>query len=178
MMKDYGAKYIRFDEAVFERIQPSFLHYRKRFLVSAGLLLLAFFLAYPLFAWGRMGVLFFCILLAASVLNTLTTLLIRSMTVFLVTNRRIIDIDRTGLFEKHVAEIDLEHIQDIRYTTKGIVASLFSVGTITVQATPGRGRIQLVDVHQPARVQETLLKIQGQHTKTNTQSQVNESQKE
>lgn len=171
MSDDYGSKYIRFDEAVYERVQPSVWHFRKRLSIAAGLLVLSFFLVYPLIQLGLWGFAVFAALLGASATVLATTLFMRARTVAIITNQRIIDIDRTGFFEKHVAEMELGNIADIRYTAKGIFASVFRFGTVTVQGTVGHGRIELVNVPDPASVQTRIQQIQKQHTKTKKQRQ-------
>jgi membrane protein YdbS with pleckstrin-like domain len=178
MSDNYGSKFVRFDEAVFERIQPSFLHYRKQFAWGIALLLLSFFLLYPFLLIGATGFFLFLIVFGSAALVFARMLFMRSRTIAIVTNQRIIDIDRTGLFEKRVAEIELGHIQDIRYTAKGVLASVFGYGTVTVQAEVGRGRIELVNIPDPADVHSRLQQIQKQHTQTHARKRNGATQKE
>ena len=52
---------------------------------------------------------------------------------FIITDRRIVDITQTGLLERHVADTPLENIQDVSASSKGLMETLFGYGTIRVQ---------------------------------------------
>lgn len=165
MIRNYGEQYIRFDESVFQKIHPGLIQYRKRFLISVAIIIIAFFLVYPLLQLGWWGVLIFFTLFFIGVVHLLSVFLLQAYTVCIITNTRIIDIHRNGLFDKQVVELQLGHIQDIRYTTKGIVQSLLGYGTIIIQAIEGRGRIEMMNVKNPQEIQELLLRVQKQYIK-------------
>ncbi len=50
-----------------------------------------------------------------------------------MTNERIVDIDFVNLLHKDIAETQLERVQDISYNTKGILATMFNFGDVTIQ---------------------------------------------
>lgn len=51
---------------------------------------------------------------------------------WIVTNRRIIDIDQRGLFRRKVTTLMLERIQDMTVDMDGIVPTLLGFGTLTL----------------------------------------------
>lgn len=53
--------------------------------------------------------------------------------IFIVTNERIVDIDFINLLYKDVAEAQLSRVQDISYNQRGIFATMFNYGNVTIQ---------------------------------------------
>lgn len=78
---------------------------------------------------------------------------------FVITDRRIINIDQQTLFRRKVSEADLENVQDSAYTIDGMLASMFDFGTVSVRtASEGTG-MRLSGVPDPKRVQETIMDL-------------------
>jgi Bacterial PH domain len=51
----------------------------------------------------------------------------------IVTNKRVIDIDQRGIFNREVNELPIEKIEDVTYRQKDIFSVLFGFGTVSVQ---------------------------------------------
>jgi uncharacterized membrane protein YdbT with pleckstrin-like domain len=51
----------------------------------------------------------------------------------IVTDKRLIDIDQTGLFRREVNELSLDRIEDVSYRQNGIWGAIFNFGTVSVQ---------------------------------------------
>ncbi|MBI4407835.1 MAG: hypothetical protein HY565_05060 [Candidatus Kerfeldbacteria bacterium] len=75
--------------------------------------------------------------------------------VFIVTNQRCIDVQQTGLFAKAVKEIAWSVVDDIRFSQRGLVATLCHYGTVTLILSTG-SQIDLQHVYQPDRVRDIL----------------------
>lgn len=52
---------------------------------------------------------------------------------FIVTNDRIVEVVQNGLFSRNIHELAFEQIEDVSYSTKGILATLFGAGNIEIQ---------------------------------------------
>jgi len=65
--------------------------------------------------------------------------------VWIVTTKRIIDIEQRGLFNRVVAEHSLEKIQDVTGAQKGLIQTIFKFGDVFIQTA---GEIQRFDFHQ------------------------------
>jgi len=76
---------------------------------------------------------------------------------YIVTNQRIIQDQKQGLFKRQVIEIDLEKIQSVNYEIPGIQAAMFKFGTIVVQTFVGDLVIDFV--HKPAEIHNQLTTI-------------------
>lgn len=51
----------------------------------------------------------------------------------IVTDRRLIDIDQRGLFNREVNELALSNVEDVSYKQSGIWGAVFNFGTVSVQ---------------------------------------------
>lgn len=78
--------------------------------------------------------------------------------VWLITNKRIIDIEQFGLFKRDVSEFRLDRIQDVTIEVKGILPTLLHFGDIHVQ-TAGEARMFIIKaVPNPYKVRDSLIK--------------------
>lgn len=75
--------------------------------------------------------------------------------VFIVTDRRFIQISRQGLFTKSFADMGLDQIQSLNYQIKGAQAALLGYGTLHVQTY--MGNLVINNVHQPAKIYKKLI---------------------
>lgn len=86
--------------------------------------------------------------------------------IYIVTDQRLIQITRKGLFHKTVVDMNLSQIQSLNYQVDGFQATILGFGTIMVQTY--MGDLVIHDVHHPEKVQKKLamiLKDQGIDTK-------------
>ncbi len=65
--------------------------------------------------------------------------------VWIVTNKRIIDIEQKGLFNREIAEHEIDKIQDVTGEQKGFLQTIFSYGDVHVQTA---GEVQHFIFHQ------------------------------
>lgn len=124
-------------------------------LVLADFFLLAWWLQYR--AWGLAG---FAAVLVIAAWWAGRAVYLWTMNVFIVTTKRIIDIDQRGLFQRTVAEAPYDKIQDVRYTVKGLWATVFSFGTIIVQTANSSSNLELNGVKHPVELQTLITDAQ------------------
>jgi hypothetical protein len=153
---------LRPDERVVAIIRRSVLAYFGTALLALFSLFLAFFLIVPLFARGRFGTTLFVILILTGIALTFRTLWFWYWTAFIVTNSRIIDTDQRGMFHRRISEARFEKVEDIAIEIRGIVATLFHLGTVRIQTTGGHATIELRTVPRPELVHELLGRLRGQ----------------
>lgn len=77
---------------------------------------------------------------------------------FIITDKRVVNVDQKSLFARRVSEIEMDKIQDIAHEITGINASAFNYGTVVISSAGG-DNIELKDVAQPAEVQEIIVKL-------------------
>lgn len=76
--------------------------------------------------------------------------------IYIVTNERIVDIDFYYLLYKNFAEAELTKIQDISYTSGGILAAIFNYGNVTVETAGEAPNLTFDAVPFPERVVEVI----------------------
>lgn len=76
--------------------------------------------------------------------------------VYIVTDKRVVDIDFYSLVYKEISEAEIEKIQDITYKTGGLSRLTFNFGTIFIQTAGATQQIEFEDVPQPAKVVKIL----------------------
>lgn len=77
--------------------------------------------------------------------------------IFIVTDQRLIQISRKGLFHKTVVDMNLNQIQSMNYQISGIQETLLKFGTIMIQTY--MGDLVIHEVHHPEKVQKTIAGI-------------------
>ncbi|HUB93498.1 MAG TPA: PH domain-containing protein [Verrucomicrobiae bacterium] len=77
--------------------------------------------------------------------------------VFIVTDRRFIQITQKGFFHRSVVDMGLNQIQMVNYEISGMQETLLGFGTITMQTFVGDLVIHYL--HHPQKIQKQLLEI-------------------
>lgn len=124
--------------------------------IGGVFVILDFFLLTLLFAQGWWGVLIFFVVLSVVSLLVFRTWVIWSKNTFVITSKRVIDIDQHGFFNKTVSECNYSKIQDVSYKIKGIMATIFHFGSIQIQTAGNVANLELNFIKNPARVQEVI----------------------
>lgn len=76
---------------------------------------------------------------------------------FIVTDHRLIQITRRGLFRKSFVDLGLKQIQSLNYQVDGLQATLLGYGTILVQTY--MGDLVVHNVHHPAKIYKELVTV-------------------
>lgn len=78
-------------------------------------------------------------------------------TACVVTNQRFIQLTQKGFFHREVSDINLDLIQSMNYSIKGLEETLLGFGTITIQTY--MGNIEIHNVHRPAKTHKRIQNI-------------------
>lgn len=76
--------------------------------------------------------------------------------IYIVTNERIVDIDFYYLLYKKFSEAELEKIQDISYTSGGVLAAIFNYGNVTIETAGEAPNLTFELIPFPEKVVETI----------------------
>jgi hypothetical protein len=85
--------------------------------------------------------------------------------VWIVTDQRIINIEQRGMFNREIAEHDLDKIQDVSGMQKGFFQTLFSYGDVHVQTAGEIQRFIFRQVDNPFDVVRRINKLIQAHEK-------------
>lgn len=75
---------------------------------------------------------------------------------WILTDKRLIDIEQTGLFQREVSEIPLFRIQDMTVSIPGFTATFLKFGTITVQ-TAGEKDFYIPDIPRVYEIKDLIM---------------------
>lgn len=78
---------------------------------------------------------------------------------YIITNKRLIDIDQRGLFSRTVAEIDLGNIQEILYEINGLHETLLGVGSVKIKITGSGSVVVLENIPKPDEIKKLISDI-------------------
>ncbi|MFA6099468.1 MAG: PH domain-containing protein [Patescibacteria group bacterium] len=133
-----------------------------KLLLAMVLIVVPFFLLFPLFNLGIFGVIVFAIVILVGVVLAARTLFVWDNDVLIITNQRIVDVDQRGLFSRHVSEASLNMIQDVSWKKQGFWHTLFRMGDVKVQTAGATSTIQGENLPRPEKVHELINDVRNE----------------
>ena len=82
---------------------------------------------------------------------------------YILTNRRIVDIDFFGLFYRRVSTTTLANVQDITYTKAGIFQNFFDFGDIHIQTAGTHENFEFHNIPDPEGSQKQIFDLLAAH---------------
>lgn len=77
---------------------------------------------------------------------------------WIVTDKRIINIDQVALFKREKSTLRIERVQDVTVKKHGILQELFNFGTISVQTAGAENQVSVIKgIPNPQYVQRAIL---------------------
>lgn len=77
---------------------------------------------------------------------------------WVITDKRILDIEQSGIFKREVSEFLISKVQDITIEIPGMTASLFRYGNIRVQ-TAGEQSFTAVSIPNPDKIKNVIMEL-------------------
>lgn len=78
---------------------------------------------------------------------------------WIVTSRRIINIEQSGLFHRTMSELRLFRVQDVTASIHGFWATIFNYGEVEIQTAAEKLRFTFEQVRHPNDVSKTILEL-------------------
>lgn len=169
MFDHYLTRNLREGEVPLEIIRRSPIVESGRMLLSAALILGAFFFLFPLLRQGPWGFVAFLTLLLAGLTLAFRTWFVWLLNAFILTDNRIVDIDQRGFFTTLVSSASYEKIQDVSFSVRGVWQTIFQIGTIEIQTAGSDLRLELSGVKHPQSIQERLSALVAEKGKSPVQ---------
>ena len=143
-------------EEILQVVRESLVPHSGKFFLLGIWFLLPFFLLFPLIHGGTLGIVVFCALFALSTLFLWRASRSWACTLLIITDKRVIDIDQRGFFDRTVTEIVYDQIDEVTYRIQGIVETIFRYGTIRLHVDGSAADIEFARVKKPARIHDLL----------------------
>ncbi len=91
-------------------------------------------------------------------------LIIYYLTIQIITDIRVVDVDQSGLFSHTVSELHIDKIEDVTSKTTGIFGTIFNYGDVFVQTAGTIERFEFDDVPNPAAIEKLILDLYEQNS--------------
>jgi hypothetical protein len=85
--------------------------------------------------------------------------------VYIITDRRIVDIVQNGLFKREISELNLRMIQDVSAHVDGIFPTLLHYGNINVQTAAETPNFAFKNIPHPYEISKKILDLHEAYTK-------------
>lgn len=125
-------------------------------LVAFFLIVMPFFLMFPLFSWGRWGMVFFGYSLAIGLLVLIKIYVVWNFNTLVITTKRVIKTSQRGFFDRRVSEMLISRINDVSHHLKGFWETLLRFGTLHIVAGNGDTVLDFPHMKQPGRALRVL----------------------
>lgn len=89
----------------------------------------------------------------------------RYFDVWVITNKRLIDVEQKSFFNRVTAELELDKIQDVRVSVKGFLPTMFRYGNIEVQTAAAHRNFEIQDIKLPHVVKDVLMESARLYTR-------------
>ena len=88
----------------------------------------------------------------------------RHFNCLLITDQRVILYKQHGLFDRQVAEIEYEKIQDVSYHFKGLFQTIFHYGSLKIQILSSESVIRSEKIPNPQKIQDLIKTIRNNYS--------------
>jgi uncharacterized membrane protein YdbT with pleckstrin-like domain len=78
---------------------------------------------------------------------------------WIVTNRRILNIEQNGLFGRTVSELRLYRIQDVTATVNGFAKTMFNYGEVEIQTAGEHEHFMFEEIPKPNEIAKAILEL-------------------
>ncbi len=79
--------------------------------------------------------------------------------IWIVTNRRVLNIEQTGLFSRTISELRMYRIQDVTSIITGPLHTILGYGKVEVQTAGEKLRFEFEDIPQPNVIAKSILEL-------------------
>jgi hypothetical protein len=75
---------------------------------------------------------------------------------FIITTKKVVDIDVRGLLYKNISEAALRNIEDVTSTVKGVFGTTFNVGGVFIQTAAEQREFEFSNIDNPSRIRDLV----------------------
>lgn len=129
------------------------------FIIPVARVLIVFgfcFLVYQILKTLPYGMDFILVVILASIFYLVYEIWVWYLDCYIITNKRIIDIDQKGAFKRTVAELDLGGVQEAVYEINGPLEALFGFGSVKIKTSSSGSMIVMEKVPHPEDVKRMI----------------------
>src|SRR3989338_966681 len=125
-------------------------------LVAFFLIVMPFFLMFPLFSYGRFGIGFFIYAVVVGILVLFKLLIMWNFNTLIITTKRVIKTRQKGFFDRTISEMLISRVNDVSHHIRGVWATMFHYGTLHIVAGNGQTVLDFPHMKNPESAQKIL----------------------
>ncbi len=107
------------------------------------------------------------LIISAYILSSLAILLIGIvdyyLDIYILTDKRIVDINQVGLFNRQISEVHLHQIQDVNAKVQGFFETIFHFGDVNIQTAGEQSNFIFSTVPHPYTIAKRILELHEHH---------------
>ena len=84
---------------------------------------------------------------------------------WVITNKRIINIEQKGLFSREVSELELDKIQDVSVSVLGIIPTFLNYGDVFIQTAGETERFVFKNISNPYGIKDLIMGLEKTNEK-------------
>jgi hypothetical protein len=148
------------DEDILGVIHKSVIVYWWKWIFAIGILLAPFIFFFPLIALGPIGFIAFLGALMLSVTNAIRLWSVMRGTMFVITNKRLIDIEYFGFLKRERNEMEFREIEEVILPKVSIVKRVLGLGSIRMNTLDHEEYdMEFTGIRQTKKIKEMILEI-------------------
>lgn len=147
------------DERVLLITRRYFLTLLWEVAVAFFLIVMPFFLMFPLFSYGRLGLWFFIYSIAVGVLVLIKIMVMWHFNTLTITTKRVIKTKQKGFFDRAVFDMPISRVNDVSRRIHGFFGTLFHFGTLHIVAGNGQTILDFEHMHNPGQATRILSEL-------------------
>lgn len=124
--------------------------------VAFFLIGMPFFLMFPLFSYGRLGIGFFIYAVMVGFLVLFKLFIMWNFNTLSITTKRVIKTRQKGFFDRTISEMLISRVNDVSHHIRGLWATMFHFGTLHIVAGNGQTVLDFPHMKNPEAAQKIL----------------------
>lgn len=156
MFQTYLTKNLQEGEELLRVVRRSAGSFLPDAIVGVVFVFAPFFFLFPLFRLGGAGVGLFFLAFALGLFVIFRAVMRYVFTVLCITDRRMIDIDQRGLFDRLVSDIAYSAIREVRVSVKGVRQTVLGLGTLHIVTAGEAADYEFRDIRDAEQLRELI----------------------
>ena len=87
---------------------------------------------------------------------------------WVITTRRVVNIEQKGLFSRDVSEVELDKIQDVTTEVTGVIPTFMNYGDVQIQTAGTQEKFLFRNVSDPYGIKDLLMRLQKEQKRSET----------
>lgn len=148
--------HLRESEKILSIVERYALTYFWKYLIGLMFLFASSFFMFKLLSLSWWGDVIFALGMFIGLLIIWRVWFYNHANIFIITSERVVDVQRSGLFDEVVTSVSYSDIKDISTRKKGVFANIFGYGNIIIQTSSEHFVLDISAVRSPQKVHNIL----------------------